>query len=110
MPFIKSAIASAALLFGGAVASTPDTADAQIRFSIGSGYGYGHNHGYNNYGYGNYGLHHGHNHGSWGYGGYGGGWHDTSHYDYHPTTIYRHRNHYHVQPGHWDYHRQGHWH
>lgn len=56
-----------------------------------------------------------------GYGGYGrsyyGGsyyrppvWHDTSHYDYHPTTVVPHGNHYHVIPGHYDYHRTGHWH
>jgi hypothetical protein len=37
-------------------------------------------------------------------------YHDTTHYDYHPTTVYRHGNHYHVQPGHYDLHRSGHWH
>jgi len=37
-------------------------------------------------------------------------WHDTSHYDYHPTQVIPHRNHYHVVPGHYDYHRSGHWH
>lgn len=37
-------------------------------------------------------------------------YHDTSHYDYHPTSIQRHRNHYHVVPGHYDLHRTGHWH
>lgn len=26
-------------------------------------------------------------------------------YDYHPTSIYRHRNHFHVQPRHYDFHR-----
>ena len=30
------------------------------------------------------------------------------HFDYHPTTVIPHRNHYHVQPGHFDYHRGGH--
>lgn len=30
------------------------------------------------------------------------------HYDYHPTSIYRHRNHYHVQPAHYDFHRGSH--
>lgn len=30
------------------------------------------------------------------------------HYDYHPTSLVRHRNHYHIQPGHWDYHRGRH--
>jgi hypothetical protein len=38
------------------------------------------------------------------------GWHDTSHYDYHPPTVVRHRNHFHVVPGHYDYHETGHWH
>jgi len=37
-------------------------------------------------------------------------YHDTSHWDYHPPSIYRHRNHFHVQPGHYDWHRTGHWH
>jgi len=36
-------------------------------------------------------------------------YHDTTHYDYHPTTVYRHRNHFHVQPGHFDLHQSGHW-
>lgn len=39
-----------------------------------------------------------------------GGYHDTSHYDYHPTEIRRHGNHYDVTPGHYDYHRTGHFH
>ena len=49
--------------------------------------------------------------------GYGGGdcyggrsvWHDTSHYDYHPGEVVRHRNHYHYVPGHYDFHETGHW-
>jgi hypothetical protein len=50
----------------------------------------------------------------YGYGGrdyYGGhsDWHDTSHYDYHPGEVVRHRNHYHYVPGHYDYHETGHW-
>ncbi|QDT11078.1 hypothetical protein [Planctomycetes bacterium K23_9] len=36
--------------------------------------------------------------------------HDTSHYDYHPTEIRRHGNHFDVVPGHYDLHRTGHWH
>jgi len=40
----------------------------------------------------------------------GGYYHDTSHFDYHAPTIYRHYNHYHVVPGHYDYHQSGHWH
>jgi hypothetical protein len=37
-------------------------------------------------------------------------WHDTSHYDYHPPTVVRHRNHFHYVPGHYDFHRTGHLH
>lgn len=37
-------------------------------------------------------------------------YHDTSHFDYHPTQVRRHRNHYDVIPGHYDYHRTGHYH
>jgi hypothetical protein len=34
----------------------------------------------------------------------------AGHYDYHPTEVYRHGNHLHVQPSHYDYHRGGrHW-
>jgi hypothetical protein len=49
-----------------------------------------------------------------GYGrpGYYGGhhhWHDTSHYDYHPGELVRHRNHYHYVPGHYDFHETGHY-
>jgi hypothetical protein len=81
---------------------------------------YGHGHGHN---------HHGHHQSGgvivvpgFGFGGSYGGfygstslyrprvYHDTSHFDYHPTTVYRHRNHYHVQPGHYDWHQDGHWH
>jgi hypothetical protein len=37
-------------------------------------------------------------------------YHDTTHFDYHPPTVYRHGSHYHVVPGHYDLHRSGHWH
>lgn len=37
-------------------------------------------------------------------------YHDTSHYDYHAPSIQRHRGHYDVVPGHYDYHQTGHWH
>jgi hypothetical protein len=37
-------------------------------------------------------------------------WHDTSHYDYHPGSFQRHRNHFHYVPGHDDLHRSGHFH
>jgi hypothetical protein len=35
-------------------------------------------------------------------------WHNTSHWDYHPTEIRRHGDHYHVTPGHYDWHETGH--
>lgn len=35
-------------------------------------------------------------------------WHDTSHYDYVPTRVIPHGNHYHVQPGGYYYHQSGH--
>lgn len=37
-------------------------------------------------------------------------YHDTTHLDWHPTTLYRHGSHLHVQPGHYDVHRTGHFH
>jgi hypothetical protein len=106
MSLLKTAFTSAALLAGGLVASAPDTADAQVRFYIGSGYD-GYDRGYD----------YGHNHRHYSQGYYNDGyigrgnrvWHDTGHYDYHPTTIRRHRDHYHVTPGHYDYHDTGHW-
>jgi len=30
------------------------------------------------------------------------------HYDWHPTSLVPHGNHFHIQPGHWDYHRGRH--
>lgn len=54
-----------------------------------------------NYGYGLGGSHYG-NYRSYG-ARYGGG-----HYDYHPTEVYRHGNHLHVQPAHFDWHGGGH--
>jgi hypothetical protein len=36
-------------------------------------------------------------------------WHDTTHLDYHPGEVVRHRNHYHYVPGHYDVHEDGHW-
>lgn len=55
---------------------------------------------------------------SYGYGGYGGGWgghgghshwHDTSHYDWHGPSLQPHGNHFDYVPGHYDFHRDGHW-
>jgi hypothetical protein len=36
-------------------------------------------------------------------------WHDTSHFDYHPPQLVPHGNHFDYQPGHFDFHRTGHW-
>lgn len=65
-------------------------------------------------GYGGYSGYSGHGCHSQGYGGYvqpqpHAHWHDTSHWDYHPTQIVPHGNHYHVVPGHYDYHQTGHY-
>jgi hypothetical protein len=30
--------------------------------------------------------------------------------DYHPGYSWRHGNHFHYEPGHYDLHRDGHWH
>lgn len=64
-------------------------------------------HGYGAYGYGHrvpriqsYGH----------YGGHHGYYHDTTHFDYHAPEVYRHGNHYDIQPGHYDLHRSGHYH
>ncbi|TWU24106.1 hypothetical protein Pla52o_20300 [Novipirellula galeiformis] len=107
------------------LAFTADTSTAEagnghlrlggLHISVGGGHhGYhrGHHHGYHSSytpryrssyrsGYGGYG-HYGH--------GYRGSYHDTSHYDWHPTQVIRHGNHWDIQPGHYDYHRSGHWH
>ncbi|MEQ9407299.1 MAG: hypothetical protein RIK87_06210 [Fuerstiella sp.] len=45
---------------------------------------------------------------SYGYRSYGRSIRGRGHYDYHPPSIYPHRNHYHYVPGHWDYHRGRH--
>lgn len=72
MNLLKSALASAAMLVGGVAVSTPETADAQIRFSIGSSnYGYGNSY-YGNRGYRGYGNNFGYQR-NYGYGGYGCG-------------------------------------
>lgn len=72
-------------------------------------YGYqNRNFGYQNQGYGwnrNY-----RGYSNWG-NGYNGGWNrggGQGHFDYHPTEIRRHGNHLDINPGHYDYHRGGH--
>jgi len=117
MNLLKPAIASAAMLFGGVAASTPDNADAGVRVSIGNygygnayrgyrgygnDYGYRSNYGYRNYGYSGFGWGGGFDRGHYGHG------HSQGHYDYHPTTVVPHGNHYDVIPGHYDYHYTGH--
>jgi hypothetical protein len=80
------------------------SASAQGYCSPYGGYG-GSGYRYNSYysgGYGGYGGY------SSGYGGYGGGWNNSGHYDYHPGSFQRHRNHFHYVPGHYDYHHPGH--
>ncbi len=44
------------------------------------------------------------------YGGYYPRYHDTSHFDYYGPSLQRHYNHYHYVPGHYHFHRSGHFH
>jgi len=101
-----------------ALALTADTASAQCGYGgYGISYGgYGISYGgsrlsigYNSYsprssfsvGYGSYPR--------YGYGSHRVSTYGTrGHYHYHPTEVYRHGNHLHVQPGHYDYHRGRH--
>jgi len=106
-----------AAIFAGAMvlAFTADTASAQCGYGGGYGYGVGYGGSRLSIGYTRYSPRSSF---SVGYGGgypsYGYGSHRVStyrargHYDYHPTTVYRHGNHLHVQPGHYDYHRGRH--
>ena len=127
MSLLKTAVTSAAVLCGGVVASAPDTADAQVRIQFGSGgYGWSSNRGWNdnyysgrNYDGNNYyGNSYGNRYYDQGYGDswvgrgnrYGRVWHDTSHYDYHQPSLVPHGDHYDYVPGHYHYHRSGHWH
>ncbi|MDG2223960.1 MAG: hypothetical protein P8L85_21445 [Rubripirellula sp.] len=87
----------------------------------GVGYGSGYSVGYGGIGYGGVGIsigvgrygsyrspyHAGHYRTHYGRRPY---YHDTTHHDWHRTEVSRHRNYYHVRPGHWDVHRSGHWH
>lgn len=67
--------------------------------------GYNHTVGYGNRGYQQRSFYGGGN------GGHGrhGGWHDTSHYDWHGPSLQRHGNHFDLVPGHYDFHRTGHY-
>jgi hypothetical protein len=118
-------IACAGLVIGGIGMAAPNSANAGIRVSFGTGsYGsnrsYGYNQGYGNFnqGYNNFNRGYGYNQGfnnynrgnSWS-GGYGQPRYiQPGHYDYHPTTIVPHGNHFDVIPGHYDYHQGGHGH
>ena len=76
----------------------------------GSKFGYGNNFG-NRYRNSRYGWGSGH---AYGHGGIQHGvrrpvYHDTSHYDYHRPRIVPHGNHFDLIPGHYNFHRTGHW-
>ena len=102
----------AGIALAGLVGFGATTAQAQDYHRHGGhGWGTGRTHDYGWQGYGNRGF---------GYGGHFHGrqggyyrphydYHDTSHFDYHPGTIRRHFNHYDYVPGHYHFHRQGHW-
>lgn len=113
--FILPVAVVAAFAFAGPNANTAEARGVHFRaggvhVDVGHPHGHGYRHGYNQrsyYGYGGY-QHRAYYPSSRWNGGHS--WHDTSHWDYHPTEVYRHRNHYHVQPGHWDWHEDGHWH
>lgn len=108
----KLILPAAALVAFAFCSVTTETAQARhfrhggVSVSIGGGGFYG---GYNpGYYPGGHGCHYPSNPG-WGWNGPAHSWHDTSHWDYHPTEIRRHGNHFHVQPGHYDRHQSGHW-
>ena len=120
--WIAGSLVRAGLMFAG---DTP-TAEAGngffriggggVQLSIGGNRQYSHgyqsyrpSYGYNSY-RPSYGVGIGSHSSNFGHGYSGGYYHDTSHYDYHPTEIIRHGNHYDVQPGHYDLHQTGHYH
>lgn len=102
--------------------ATADTAEARgfhfstgrVHVDVGNPHGGGHHGNHGNHGYnGNYSqtVHRAFypQQTYWG-GGWGGAhqWHDTSHYDYHPTQYRWHNGHIDVTPGHYDWHQTGH--
>ena len=100
--WIAAPVAAIGLMFAG----DSQTAEAQygcypgggLSISIGSGrYGYRPSFDLyrSSYGHGHLGRYHSRYRGHW---------------DYHPTEIYRHGNHFHVQPGHYDWHAGRHHH
>ncbi|MGL4514712.1 MAG: hypothetical protein ACRCT8_16615 [Lacipirellulaceae bacterium] len=124
---LLAAAAAAALFF---VVGTERASAQGVHFSSGRvhvdvgnphGHGYGFHRspaygrrvvvGYPGYG-GGYGSPYGHRR-VVGYGGHGhhgrSVWHDTSHYDWHGPSLQPHGNHFDYVPGHYDFHRDGHW-
>jgi hypothetical protein len=102
MKTLVLALATAGLILTGSDAAQAGGGCRSGGFGYG-GFGYG---GYVQPSYGGFGYG-----GGW-YGDFGGGhahWHDTSHWDYIPPRVIRHCDHYHVQPGGWTFHRDGHW-
>lgn len=75
---------------------------------------YGYSHGGYSGGYRSNHAHSSYGHYSSGYRGYsrsygGSGYHNTSHLDYHPSTVRSHYGHLDYSPGHYDSHRSGHY-
>ena len=99
-------MAACAALAVGAMGPGTNEAAAQCGFG-GYGAGYGAGYGFSGYTYPRSSFSVG-----FGYNGYRnfGRRFNRGHYHYHPTTVYRHRNHYHVESGHFDYHHRGHVH
>jgi hypothetical protein len=102
-PFVVAAVAV------GFTLGPAETADAQgIHFrSRGVHIDVGNPHGH--YGHRSYGHYPSYPRGGWA-AQYHSGFYGRGHYDYHPTEVIRHGHHYHVVPGHYDYHRGGHGH
>jgi hypothetical protein len=106
-----------AILGAGVLGITLFSSNADAQWGHGShGHGYSHgdyatpSHNYGGFGYSHGPQVHGysnHNYGT----GYGyGGYHNTSHYDNHAPSVYRHREYLHSQPGHYGVHRSRHGH
>ncbi len=115
---LVSAVLAAAIFMG----SSAQAAGFGVSWRNGyNNYSGGYSHGGNGYyrqsysrNYGNYGSRfntgYRSNYGSYPSLGYGRSYHDTSHYDYHPPSVQRHRGHLDYTPGHYDFHQSGHRH
>jgi len=110
--WIFGLVTVAALVVGAATAS----AQGYGGHGRNGGHGGGHAHGGHVYGGYSPGLNiygGGYSYGNGGFNlsiGSGSRWHDTSHYDYHPATVRRHRGHLDYVPAYYDFHRSGHRH